>query len=167
MSLEIRLSDKKTDEEVMSLNWLRNPFGLERWAEANVCEIYVSKEEERLRYVCNHWNYDKSKEIDKQLFEKVVDNYWAVIKNLEVGYFAFNLPEYRQFVEGMIGKNLKMKDYRYRNNPTEIVINMELFKGEFVFTDSKGLEGYKGWFRQLVAFAEKLQEPDMVFYCSN
>jgi signal peptidase I len=166
MSLEISLRDKETDEVVMSLNWLRNPFGLEQWAELNVGETGNSQKEERLWYVCNNWNYDRSKEIDKQLFKNVVDSYWVVLKNLGVGYFVFTLPEYRQFVEGLMGRNLEMKDYHYQKNHTEIAINMECFKND-PSLDTPSLEKYKEWFHRLVVFAEKLQEPCMEFHCSN
>ena len=164
MSLEISLRKKGEGGVIMSLNWLRNPFGLEQWAESNT-EIENTEientEHERLRYVCNHWNYDKAKEIDKKLFKEVVDKYWAIIREVEVGRFVFDLPEYRQFVEGPIGKKLKYGDYKYRNGHTEIAIKMELFK------DVLSLDGYKEWFLKLVVFAEKLQEEDIEFYCSN
>ena len=161
MSLEISLRKKGDEEEAMSLNWLRNPFGLERWAEANVGKTDNSPENERLWYVCNNWNYGKSKEIDKCLFEQVVDKYWSAIQELEVGYFVFNLPMYRQFVEGELRKRLEFGDYKYRMGYTEIAIKMEFFE------DVPTLDGYKEWFHRLVLFAEKLQDPNMEFHCSN
>ena len=100
MSLEIDLIEKETGNEVMSLNWLRNPFGLQTWAEDNVGMKIVQRvrgisgrEElfEDLRYVCNHWSYEDSSDIDRGLFKQVVDTYWKEIQKLEVGYFVFNL----------------------------------------------------------------------------
>ena len=161
MSLEISLRKKGDEEEAMSLNWLRNPFGLERWAEANVGKTDNSPENERLWHVLNNWNYGKSKEIDKCLFKEVVDGYWCIIRELEVGYFAFTLPMYRQFVEGKLRKRLEFSDWCYRRGHTEIAIKMEFFE------DVATLDGYKEWFHRLVLFAEKLQEQGMEFYCSN
>ena len=166
MSIEISLRDKETDEEIMSLNWLRNPFGLERWAEDNLI-LYVGEtaklpEKKKLWYVCNNWNYENSDEIDRQLFKEVIDEYWMVLQKLEVGYFVFDLPEYRQFVEGVInGRKLEFENYRYQRDHTEIAIEMECFR------NIPSLHGYKEWFYRLVLFAEKLQDPNVVFHCSN
>ena len=161
MSLNISLRDKETDEEIMSLNWLRNPFGLERWAGDNVGEVINVPIRQRLGYVCNNWNYEKSNEIDRQLFKEVVDGYWTALQKREVGYFVFDLPEYRQFVEGDIGRKLEFEDYGYRKDHTEIAIKMECF------CEYPSLQEYKEWFYQLVLFAEKLQDPNVVFHCSN
>lgn len=171
MSLNISLIGKETKEEVMSLNWLRNPFGLERWAESNVGDIvdivvgtYMElHEEQTLHYVCNHWCYDESDNIDRGQFKWIVDKYWDKIQELEVGYFVFDLPEYRQFVEGKLKRELdhSVGDFEYRKDNTEIAIKMELFEG------TKSFDEYKQWFQQLVLFAERLQDADVEFDCSN
>ena len=163
MSLDISLIDKKTSEEVMSLNWFRNPFGLERWAESNVGEKTDMLEESRLWYVCNHWCYGESNNIDRKLFKQVVDEYWAKIQEIELGCFVFDLPEYRQFVEGKLKSGLDYfeGDFRYQEDNTKIAIRMDYFD------DVKSLDEYKEWFQELVLFAERLQDADVEFDCSN
>lgn len=153
------------EDEVISLNWLRNPFGLERWAELNVGEKVNLPENERLWDVCNRWTYDKSNEIDRKLFKKVVDIYWSKIQNLQVGYFVFDLPGYRQMVEGPVGMKLTRRYYEYRRDGADIAIRMECFKRDLSL-DNPTLEKWKEWFHRLVVFAEKLQDPNMEFYCS-
>ena len=163
MSLDISLIDKKTGKEVMSLNWLRNPFGLEQWAESNVGEKPDMLGKPTLYYVCNNWCYDESDNIDRKWFKRVVDRYWSEIRELKVGYFVFDLPEYRQFVEGKLKRELDYftEDFEYREDNTEIAIRMDCFD------EAKSLDGYKEWFQQLVMFAEILQEADVEFDCSN
>lgn len=163
MSLDISLIDKKTGKEVMSLNWLRNPFGLERWAESNVGEKTDMVGKPTLYYVCNNWYYDESGNIDRKWFKRVMDRYWTKIQEIEFGYFVFNLSEYRQFVEGKLKRGLDYfeGDFRYQKDNTEIAIRMDCFD------EAKSLDEYKGWFQQLVLFAERLQDADVEFDCSN
>lgn len=62
MSLDISLYTNN-NEEVASLNWLRNPFGLERWAAANVKGVPFHSNgitEPDLYEICNKWTYDES-----------------------------------------------------------------------------------------------------------
>lgn len=66
MSLNISLIDKKANIIISEMNWLRNPFGLCDWAEANVGDkIKIGKKD--LWYVCNHWNYKKSSKIKNEI----------------------------------------------------------------------------------------------------
>jgi hypothetical protein len=100
MSLDISLYDiGRSGEkyEVLSMNWLRNPFGLERWAETNA-GVKVS-DDQSLYYVCNHWAYDNSIDHDdphhdnREFFKEVVDHYGNALhmrhRNGETFYFAF------------------------------------------------------------------------------
>ena len=163
MSLDISLIDEETGEEIISLNWLRNPFGLERWAESNVGEKLNVPGNKALWFVCNYWCYDGSDNIDRVRFKEVVDSYWAKVQEIEFGYFIFDLPEYRQFVEGKLKQGLDYSegDFRYQKDNTEIAIRMTCFN------DVKSLDEYKGWFQQLVQFAERLQDTNVEFECSN
>jgi hypothetical protein len=88
MSLDIGLYEGDGDDarEVASLNWLRNPFGLCQWAEDNA-EPGV---DDSLWCACNHWNYDKSAEVNRPLFKAIVDAYAAKVAKLEVGHFYFD-----------------------------------------------------------------------------
>lgn len=190
MSLDIDLEDEHGNE-VASMNWLRNPFGLERWAEGNVGDkfkLYNSKTDERVNlwYVCNRWNYDKGNEInfgrDKDfnriLFKEVVDTYWEYLSKLKCGYFFFSVPLYQQFLGNkgfpllfdndgwIVGSWMKNDDI------ADIAVPMRYFEdnnivdlGSIACKDI--LQGYKDWFLELVNFAVKLQDPDLRFYCSN
>ena len=99
MSLEISLRKKGEEDEIMSLNWLRNPFGLERWAAANTEKENV--ERGRLWYVCNHWNYDKAKKIDTRVFKEIIDKYWGVIRELREGCFGPQFARTKDKVKAM------------------------------------------------------------------
>lgn len=170
MSLSISLY--RDNKEIMAMNWLRNPFGLERWASDNV-PLQLKKD---LWYVCNHWNYEKSNRINRQLFLDVVMQYWAGIKKLKEGYFFFSLPSYRQFVEGktqyldtMIGwafGGKRIKGEKYVEN--RLAIPMWQFNEQVVDLGGQyQLDDYKNWFKELVGFAKLLQDKRNRFYCSN
>jgi len=178
MSLDIALYDKADGEEIIAMNWLRNPFGLCQWAEDN-----AGDGEQSLWYVCNAWAYDKGKDVDRVGFKRVVDAYWERIQKLERGYYWFDLPAYRDIVErncGWIpyelgGSRLGASpaeshyvDERYNKKRDKLGIPMEYFTaGVFHLAGQNTLEHYKDWFAELVKFAELLQDTALEFYCSN
>jgi hypothetical protein len=88
MSLHISLYED--EDHVASLNWLRNPFGLEQWAEDNT--MIGMFRPITLYDVINTWSYSDSKYVDRPLFLETVLYYWQHIKQLERGYFHFTLP---------------------------------------------------------------------------
>ncbi len=107
MSLDISVTSKHTGES-MDMNWLRNPFGLCPWAEANY--IYVTKS---IPFPDNVFH-------DRQI-------------GIPMDYFSnpcFHLSD------------------KYR-------------------PDAHTLTHYQDWYRDLIKFAEMLQDPDAVYYCSN
>ena len=166
MSIDLHLYDG--EEEIISLNWLRNPFGLCNWAEDNVGDNL------RLHYVCNEWTYGKSDQVNRPLFKQVVEEYWARIQKLDAGYFFFDLSSYRQFVEPHIaafpGKRLfdiwSIDGSKYDQRGRLMIPMGHFDRPEFdVFKPS--LEGYREWFSELVRFAEKLQNEKHRFYASN
>lgn len=201
MSLDIYLFDKDNTDiedapEIMWMNWLRNPFGLCNWAQDNVSHVlgtefdksfYLGdfphlkdlesgKTESNLHYVINHWNYDKSDEVDRKLFKDVVDEYWKIIEKFERGYFFFDLSSYVQFVEPN-KSSFPLRDSPFDNRTyiesifydkrIRMAIPMEYFKPACFNLGECGLEDYKKWFKKLVEFAELLQNPQYKFYCSN
>jgi hypothetical protein len=169
MSLDISITHKKSGDS-MDMNWLRNPFGLCNWAEANV----HPKTKKDLWYVINHWNYEKSRRINRKLFKEVVDAYWAEIQKLEKGYFYFDLGSYMSFVQPHLSElpverlfdqdrikgGVFADDGRYG-------IPMEYFNKPAFHLSDATLDRYKEWFSQLVEFAQMLQDKDYRFYCSN
>jgi hypothetical protein len=170
MSLDISLYNRKTGEDIIEMNWLRNPFGLERWASDNA-NLEMKKD---LWYVCNHWNYKKASRVNRGLFKSVVDKYWEVISNLTEGFFCFDLPAYRQFVEGktqfMVQEDWafgqRIKGAKYEGE--RLAIPMWQFTPQVIDLGGKNkLEDYQEWFRELVRFAELLQNENYRLYCSN
>jgi len=175
MSLDIALLDKD-EEEVLSMNWLRNPFGLASWVKDNAEFLGFKPEEEKsLYYVVNHWNYDKGKDIDRALFLDVVDSYWEVIEPMEKGFFFFNLPSYHQFIEKNVKYMPKPKDYRstepdglnYTKNCHVLMIPMENFYHSVFHLSDPSLDYYKNWYKKLIHFSDRLQDEQYTFYCSN
>ena len=183
MSLDISVMSKHTGES-MDMNWLRNPFGLCPWAEANY--NYATErqppEEQSLWYVINHWNYDTSDQVDKPLFLEVVKRYGVVLHQLERGYFFFTETGLEQFVWPCVGVT-SMVEIR-RGQPPDIVtvgrgeekeygLPMEKFGDPCYHLSDRyrphahTLGHYLSWYRDLIRFAEILQEPDASFYCSN
>lgn len=175
MSLDISLIDEN-EEDVIEMNWLRNPYGLCNWAEDNVIEAgYNPDKEESLWYVINNWSYDDSPNVDRKLFLDVVMKYWEVVKNLEQGYYFFSLPGYRQFVEGKT--HLMPQEKRSWGTPRikgekyahdrRLMIPMENFKHSEFTLDDPCLKRNQEWFAKLVKFAEMLQDEQYIYYCSN
>lgn len=182
MSLDISLTTKD-EEEIMDMNWFRNPYGLCNWAEDNLeyLELQPGSESSTLYYVCNHWAYDKSKDVDRKLFKGVVDYYWEHIKDMDRAYYFFDLSSYRQFVEPSLHLIPKVKNILGQLDIMDIVymreqrgrigIDVEYFKPkEFNLSrhnTTSMLKDSKKWFKQLVEFAEELQDEATIFYCSN
>ena len=173
MSLDISVS--KDGEELASINWLRNPFGLEQWAERNVGDK-VSNFGITLYDVCNNWAYDEAKNVDRKLFKDIVDLYWEEIKRLEIGYFFFNFREFLNFIPGLNGFPKDVPEFG-----SVLKISKAVWKGdlygipqEYFYDNSRyhlgsnySLRFYKSWFKELVDIAELLQDPETEFYCSN
>ena len=185
MGLDIDVTNPETGESI-DMNWLRNPYGLERWARANY--LYVKKEEPTpdLWDVCNEWAYDKAEQVDRPVFLQIVKRYGDVIMNLEHGYFWFDVSAYIQFIEphlsvfprhdpleklGIADGSLRIVDSVYCNK--EVGIPMEYFGDPCFHLSDKyrptahTLERYKEWYQQLINLAELLQVPGTTFYCSN
>lgn len=173
MSLDLYLYTET--EEIASLNWLRNPFGLCQWAEDNFGG------EGLLTLVCNQWAYDKCEEIDRRLFKSVVDDYWSRISIHITSYFWFNEAQYNQFLKpyegyflldivgGIAGrmqtvdnkKGLPLSYFDKDNLPDSLNLKRRHS------SDSTIKEIYINWFKQLVDFADKLQNKEYKFYCEN
>ena len=170
MSLDISLTYK--DEEIMEMNWLRNPFGLCNWAEDVIKEKGL-KTKKSLWHVINHWNYEKSEKVNRKLFLEIVEEYNKIIQELEEGHFYFNvfslcqfvMPKYSQFEQEKGFCNTRIKGIKYGKDKVGIPmtsLNCEIFnvgKGE--------LKDYKKWMNELLEFAKLLQNKKYKFYCSN
>lgn len=190
MSLDISLHEKRLTPptefdtlgaEVVSMNWLRNPYGLCNWAEDNfeALGMKVAKNES-LWYVINHWNYEKAPKVNRVLFKSVVDQYWRVIQKIDKGYFFFDINAYMQFVEPHVDLLPKERIEILHENRIKglnhelkhhVGIPMEYFNLECfnlgIEKFKTPLEHYKNWFLELVQFADKLQDKSLTFYCSN
>lgn len=174
MSLDISIHNKRTGDQ-MEMNWLRNPFGLCNWAEANYAHITGTEPKRRdtLWYVINNWNYKKSPRVNRKKFKQVVDRYWRVIKKLEEGYFfldvasfmSFVLPNMDQMPTKKIFDQIRIEGNVFHEHM--IGIPMEYFNKPCFHLSDASLERYKEWFAQLVEFAKKLQKKSYKFYCSN
>lgn len=178
MSLSMTLYDKD-EKGIVNINWLRNPFGLYNWAEDNVGELIDHEitsgesHEATLRFVCNHWNYDKSNNINRSLFQRTVLAYWKEIQKLERGYYYFSISNYRQFVETHVKSMPGNMDYGYwhiddsKYIDHKLAIPVEHFNDSAFNLSDPSLKGMKNWFARLVEFAELLQNDKYTFYCSN
>ena len=174
MSLDISLSDRISGVEIIEMNWLRNPFGLCQFAEDNF-QFYKGELEGDLDLwdVCNNWNYEKSEEIDRPEFKRVIDAYWKVLKDKEQLYYFFALPNFLQFVYGnplpMERKFMweEIKGKVHLEDWSKVGIPMEHFGHEAFHLNEPSTEKAKDWFAELVRFAELLQHKQYDFYCSN
>lgn len=173
MGLDLTLYDR-SDNEVASLNWLRNPFGLARWAEDNTGLAKVV--DKSLYYVCNEWSYDRGEEIDRVLFKTVVTFYWEKLVRLQQGYFVFTFQEYLQFVapkysmmpmERMRFGGDRHEGLEWRDDGSRLALPQDSFNPGLFHLRSCKLPSYKLWFKELVDFAELLQDDNLRFYCSN
>lgn len=177
MSLDIALLDG--EESVAEMNWLRNPFGLQQWAEDNYqIATGAGSRNIDLHYVTNHWAYDKNLPVDRVEFKRVVDEYAAVIEKLTDSYFVFKLSGYIQFVEphlklfpreNVIDSSPKfgtrIVGSKYHGDRIAIP-QAHFWRNEFNLGDCT-LAGYQAWFGELVNLANLLQEPRYRLYCSN
>ena len=186
MSLDIDVKNTRTGKS-MEMNWLRNPFGLCTWAENNYSYAMERDvpEEKSLWYVINHWNYDKSEQVDKPLFLEVVKRYGDVIMMLDKGYFWFNEPNFNQFIQPhldvlppssdrafiMVGFESTVRYHfdqvEYLGIPMQYLGHPCFHLSDKYYPDHHTLDHYKQWYADLIKFAEILQDPDAVFYCSN
>lgn len=165
--------NKLEPEEVASMNWLRNPFGLCNWAEDNF-EAVGAKTDTKLSFVINNWSYETSNDINRELFKSVVDGYWKVLQKIDKGYFFFDIYSYLQFIE----PNRKKLPTEHDNilgidlitgmnwKLSKVGIPMEHFTKKIIDIDNS-LDHYKDWFNELVEFSNKLQDKKLIFYCSN
>lgn len=97
MSFRISLSHK--GDWVRDMNWLRNPFGLAEWIEGNVerCTNMT------LSGYLGFCNGELSHRVSRATFQYYVLQYAEQVRKLENGHFRFDLPAYRQFIEGRQG----------------------------------------------------------------
>jgi hypothetical protein len=160
MSLDISIS--RNGETLAEINWLRNPFGLCQWAEDNT--RLSNGVQPDLRYVCNHRAFGNSGQIDRALFLRVVYDYWERIQFLKQGYFYFDLPSYRQFIEphvhllpqGNTFIGTKFIVGSSYDDSNRLRIPMEHFSHDaFALGDKNTLQAYKNWFARLVHIAER------------
>jgi hypothetical protein len=176
MSLDISLYNKE-GECVQSMNWLRNPFGLCVWAEDNAHHVWkcAPKPIETLWYVCNHWSYAKSGRVNRLRFGEVVNHYAETLLNLEKSFYFFALPAYRQFIqpnelllprEQLFTGTWHIKDSFY-DDRLRLAIPVEHFSHACFCLDKPTTGSYQDWFRELVRFADALQDKSLTFYCSN
>ena len=158
-------------ERIDHINWLRGPFGLIDWVKDNTKPVDTKY---TLWEVSNKWAYHDSDKIEKDEFLKTVMAYSDQVEKLDEAYFFFNLMNYRAFVEPNLNKMILLKDIFGRNNiiagekyaaDGRLMVPVSQFR--HVTGYDMSLEDYKRWYRQLVAFAELLQKPDVKFYCSN
>jgi hypothetical protein len=174
MGLDLSLYDEK-EQEICSLNWLRNPFGLCECVEQNVeheMRMQIARETS-LYYVCNHWNYNKSKHIDRNLFLTVVKNYDKIFQNIETLYFFFNFKDFLSFCSKHSQHFPRdqfdhIKGIIYHNNNNQVVgIPINHFRHPCWHLGSVDQCYYYQWMKRLVEFAEALQNQKYKFYCSN
>jgi len=180
MSLDISLT-KRDGGEVMEMNWLRNPFGLCQWAEDNARHMGLEPRKS-LWYVINHWSYDKSRRVNRPLFRDVVYEYANKLIELSNGYYFFDLPSYRQFIEPHIdflpidgnrgGFGIKwIEGSKYDvlgSKVGRLMVPIEHFaKHQCFHLPDVSLGYYKKWYDDLIEFAELLQNREFRFYCSN
>lgn len=182
MGLDIALyrGTDEESEEIISLNWLRNPFGLCNWAEDNF--EHVEKKAGNtwsgfsLWDVCNQWSYDKSTEINRKIFKLVVDQYASTLLPLNTSYFFFDLPGYRQFIQR---KELRLPghdnfigdfyaiDNSFYDDRQRLAIPVDHFKHPSFNLGECSTVRYQEWFKKLVEFGNLLQDETLRFYCSN
>ena len=152
---------------VMSMNWTRNPFGLCQWMEDNA-DVKTRKS---LWYVTNHWNYKKSRRVNRKLFLEVVKIYNDAIQKLEKGYFYFTLPGYLQFVEPVVNILPKSTIFKlvYEGYDDQNRMKIPMTKEAAIAFNlhDMTLNEYKVWASKLMHFAEILQNKNIKFYCSN
>ena len=157
----------------ITMNWLRNPFGLTKWLEDNVERPETDLPS--VNTICNRWTYSNSDKIDRELFLNVILSYKTGVEKLERGFYYFNLREYRCLVEPkahLMEKESKMlggtdiKGLEYAKDG-RVRIPLEVY-AKYPHAESHStIEYYKKWFKELLDFAEQLQDKSLTFYCDN
>lgn len=174
MSLDIGVY--RDGEELVGLNWLRNPFGLCDWAEDNAHHNGLAQEKFDLYYVCNHWAYDNATAIDRRLFKEVVDRYGATLLKLDSSFYFFTLSEYRQFIQpheqllpGRIvpGTEVWSFESSFYDEQQRLAIPVDHFSHQVFNLGEVSTRFYQEWFQKLMQMADLLQDPDVQFSCSN
>lgn len=182
MSLDLYLYDRETDEEVAWVNWLRNPFGLCNWAMDNVDHDLGASI--TLHRVCNMWSYDKGDDINRELFKTVVDDYGRCVMELKCGYFCFD--DWGKALANFTSGNWSAPTcpdrwwpFDYLNDHKDVInLNGKLAIPQEWFSNpmqsdpfypawDASLVAYQAWYRQLMDFANLLQDDRYRFYCSN
>jgi hypothetical protein len=159
MSCDIYLRQKTgkkrvdTGEEITvnirEMTWLRNPFGLPMWIKANT-GVDVNR-------VINDHAYDKSGNVDRVEFLRLVKLANEKVRALESGFFLFDLNSAQQFGVPV--------NHIIEIEGGEIKAQMRGYQGDS--TSHFTLERYKKWTAELLEFAELLQNPEVEYYCSN
>lgn len=176
MSYDISLSRKAKDscydpdayalDDVHSMNWLRNPFGLCTFAEDNVGDGSSA-----LWHVCNDHAYDKVKDLDRAKFLMVVREYWERIRSMEKASFYFTPGSYDQFAKQYpkIMPPLLHGDLEAAVAPLQILIPVEKFQHapNFGWRNQSVLQYYKDRFQELVELATTMQDPEIEIYISK
>lgn len=185
MSLDIYLYDR-SDQEVISMNWLRNPFGL----------IYVIQANTGVDMwgVINDNAYDNSHKVNRKEFLSLAQEAFKKMKALTDGFFLIPVT--------------KLKDGRQKDNNNIKLIKEKIFTKEsehhIIYkirwvdyfehyclrmcrsqygrpcqdyrqycTDwnlkaaKEPVKYYKDWTGELLEFATELQNPEYDYYCSN
>lgn len=172
MGLNLYVTNKRTGTD-LEMTWLRNPYGLCPWAQANYRFVTGSEPKKDLWYVLNHWNYSKGRHINKPLFLETVQTYAEVIRSLSLGYFWFDVSSFLTFVLphwSLFPRETSLSDRVAggKFHGQEYGIPMDYFgHPSFDLGKKYRLLDYQAWFEQLVQMAEALQEPGASFRCSN
>lgn len=173
------------EDEIASMDWLRNPFGLCTFVEDNVGDRVQS-----LWHVCNDHAYKVMGELDRRKFRRIVLAYWDRLRNLDKAYFYFDFHAYVQFTSSysdamVIAPNRFSTDpqnafaqgaYTWRSSssdddPDRLGIRVERFQQyryeHFSWGDTPVLDFYKDWFKRLVNIAEVMQDLNVEVHIST
>lgn len=158
------------DDRHLSTNWLRNPYGLCRWAEDNVGEAYHFHDRP-LWYVCNNWSYGDVDDLPRDRFHRVVTDYHDRIRGLDEGYFHFGLSSFIQFVAPNFGRLPtdgfgRIEGAERLEGGDTIAIPMEHFGAPGFNVSARRadtmLGHYQAWFGELVEIAERVRDGEDV-----
>ena len=172
MGLDIDLCDSD-GHPICSINWLRNPFGLQRAVEDNLKKLgdaRIADGKMTLYQVCNKWSYKESENVDRAVFLETVKTYYDAFNALEDVRLHFNLMEYCQFVQprfdrlkksytGMWIDGYKIEADGRMSLPTSV--------SNALINQDCSFQFYKTWLGQLYDLAVKLQDPSTRVYCEN
>lgn len=155
------------DDDSLWINWLRNPFGLERWAELN----YRYDKQRRgdkteppmtLWHACNDWN---TKEPPSRLqFYETVMHYWETISKLPDAFFFFGAADFVYLIVPKLSQ-FKMKFAWSGSGFIDGMVVLDggkyvglphiYFRDGFDLGDKWGKADYQRWFEELVEIADK------------